>query len=120
MPRRLPTLLIAAAGAALMASGFAVTSTAAATTPPPTFTVPTRADDPAISTKNGQTYVNEPATIVGADGTRYVAYQGSSQLSSYKDGGKTWQYLGGADVLTKNQSGCTAAADDGDVDLTAE
>src|SRR2546423_3862219 len=116
MRRRIPTALVALSGAALLGSAAlpagatasqpaaagAVTAAAA-----PTFTAPTRADDPAIEAKHGQKYVNEPATVVAADGTRYVAYQRDSQLSSTKDGGKTWQYLGGEDVLTKNQSGCS-------------
>src|SRR3954464_9295889 len=120
MRRRLPVMLTAAAGAALIASATAVGTTGAATATPPTFTTPTRADDPAISAANGQTYVNEPATAVGADGTRYVAYQRESQVSSSKDGGRTWQHPGGASMLTKNQTGCSAASDVGDVDLAAD
>lgn len=56
-------------------------------------------------------YVNEPATVVGGDGTRYVAYQRGSQLSKTTNGGRTWTYVGGPtaagsqDVLTKNVSG---------------
>jgi len=71
------------------------------------FTAPSRADDPAISAKNPK-YVNEPATAVGSDGARYVAYQRGSQLSVTRDGGRTWSYVGGsnaASVLSRNTTG---------------
>ena len=102
-------LLVAVA----LPAGTAATAAPAA----PTFTAPSRADDPKISTG---TYPQEPATIVGADGTRYVAYQLGSQLSYTRDGGRTWQYPGGKDALTKNVSGCSSAKDIGDVDLAAD
>ncbi len=98
--------------------GLAGTATAAAhPTGVPTFTAPTRADDPAVSTG---LYPQEPATIVAADGTRYVAYQLGSQLSYTRDGGRTWMHPGGKDMLTHGVSGCTPAKDIGDVDLAAD
>lgn len=90
----------------------------------PTFNPPTRADDPAVSTAAGSsTYVSEPATIVGSDGTRYVAYQRASQLSYSRNGGRTWTYTGGThpeSVLSNNTTGCSSVTDVGDVDLTTD
>lgn len=83
----------------------------------PSFHVPSRADNPSL---NGY---NEPATVVGKDGTRYVAYQFGSELSYTRDGGKSWTYVGGKNftsVLSRNVSGCTSANDVGDVDLASD
>lgn len=121
MRQRRATLVVAAG----VAGAIAVVAPSTAATAPG-FTPPSRADNPAISAANGQKYVNEPATVVGGDGTRYVAYQRDSQLSTTRDGGRTWQYVGGptaagsSDVLTKNISGCTSVSDIGDVDLTVD
>jgi hypothetical protein len=103
--------IVAAVGAALALPAGAAGGTL------PTFHPPSRADQPSL---NGY---NEPATAVGNDGTRYVAYQFGSQLSYTRDGGKHWTYVGGKDfqgVLTHNLSGCTSADDVGDVDLTTD
>ncbi len=46
-----------------------------------------------------------PATAVGSEGARYVAYQRGSQLSVTRNGGRTWAYVGGsnaANVLSRN------------------
>lgn len=118
MRQRRATLVLAAGLAGAVAVGAPSTAATA-----PTFTGPSRADDPAISAAHGQMYVNEPATVVGADGTRYVAYQRDSQLSKTTDGGRNWTYVGAGDhtdVLAKNVSGCTSANDIGDVDLTVD
>ncbi|MHB8452069.1 MAG: sialidase family protein [Mycobacteriales bacterium] len=113
--------LLAAALTTAVSSGVPARATIPAT---PTFTAPSRADDPTVSTAAGsQTYVSEPATIVAADGTRYVAYQGASQLSYTRDGGRTWTHVGGsqpAAVLSRNITGCSSIADVGDVDLTTD
>lgn len=108
---------------ALAAGAAGVTALAAPTaavTGGPTFTPPSRADNPAITAANGPKYVSEPATVVGSGGTRYVAYQRGSQLSSTTNGGRSWTYIGGSDVLSKNVSGCTPVSDVGDVDLAAD
>ncbi len=115
MRQRRATLVVAAG----VAGAIAVVAPSTAATAP-TFTGPSRADNPAISAVNGQKYVNEPATVVGGDGTRYVAYQRDSQLSKTTNGGRTWTYVGGQDVLTKNVSGCMPLTDIGDVDLTVD
>lgn len=118
MRKRRATLVLAAGLAGAVA--VVAPSTAASA---PGFTAPSRADDPAISAANGQMYVNEPATVVGAGGARFVAYQRDSQLSRTTDGGRTWTYLGGGnhqDVLAKNVTGCTPISDVGDVDLAAD
>jgi hypothetical protein len=117
-PRR--TLLVVTVG---LAGATALAAPTAAVTAQPVFTAPSRADDPAISQAHGQKYVNEPATVVGRDGTRYVAYQRDSQLSKSSDGGLTWTFVGAGnheDVLAKNVSGCTSITDVGDVDLTKD
>ena len=94
---------------------------ARAQTASPTFTSPSRADDPAVSkAADDQKYVSEPATAVGADGARYVAYQADSQLSVTHDGGRTWRHPGGIDMLTKNVDNCSAASDIGDVELATD
>lgn len=114
MRQRRATLVIAAG----LAGAVAVVAPSTAATAP-VFTAPSRADDPSISTS--PTYVNEPATVVGADGTRYVAYQRRSQLSTTADGGRTWRHLP-KDVLTRNLDpvSCVSARDIGDVDLTKD
>src|SRR5947209_13962402 len=98
--------VVAALAAALAAPAAAVG--AADGTGVPTFHAPSRADQPSL---NGY---NEPATVVGKDGTRYVAYQFGSQLSYTRNGGKSWTYVGGKNfqsVLSRNISGCTSADD---------
>ena len=98
-------VLASAAGAAPGTHGSAPGATGSGRTLG--FTAPSRADDPAISAKNPK-YVNEPATAVGSDGARYVAYQRGSQLSVTRDGGRTWSYVGGsnaASVLSRNTTG---------------
>lgn len=112
------TALVGLAVAALVtAPAYAATKT----TGSPSFHPPSRADDPSISAQDPK-YVNEPATVVGADGTRYVAYQRGSQLSETRDGGRTWSYVGGKSALSKNidPTSCTSTDDIGDVDLTAD
>jgi hypothetical protein len=111
-PLRVTILLAGLAGVTALA-----TPTTAGTTSP-SFTAPSRADDRSLSATNSK-YVNEPATLVGADGTRYVAYQRGSQLSTTTDGGRTWRYLP-KNVLTRNVQGCASARDVGDVDLTKD
>ncbi|MCW2571111.1 MAG: hypothetical protein JWO88_1169 [Frankiales bacterium] len=111
-----PRVLLLTAAVVLLPA-LAPLSIAATAAAHPTFTTPSRADDPKISTG---LYPQEPATIVGADGTRYVANQLGSQLSYTRDGGATWQHPGGKDALSKNVSGCTPATDIGDVDLAAD
>ncbi len=115
MGRRLLPLGIGIAAAATLAA--VAGPSVASTTARPTFHTPSRADDPRIGTG---TYVNEPATVVGADGTRYVAYQRDSQLSYTRTGGRTWDHPGGADILSRNVSGCTSLSDVGDVELAAD
>jgi hypothetical protein len=103
--------IAAAVGAALAVPAGAADGKA------PTFHHPSRADQPSL---NGY---NEPATVVGKDGTRYVAYQFGSQLSYTRDGGKHWTYVGGKNfksLLARNVTGCTSADDIGDVDLTTD
>ncbi len=117
LSRRTPALLAAAVGAATLAGTVVAAPSVGATATTPTFRPPSRADDPAIGTG---TYVNEPATVVGADGTRYVAYQRDSQISYTRDGGQHWDYVGGADVLTRHLAPCTSSSDIGDVDLTVD
>lgn len=87
----------------------------------PSFHPPSRADDPSISADDPK-FVNEPATVVGADGTRYVAYQRGSQLSVTRDGGRTWSYVGGKSALSKNidPASCASVSDIGDVDLATD
>src|SRR4051812_12648032 len=110
--RRFAVVLLAAATAsALAATGAGAVGT-------PAFHPPARADDPAIGGTGLN--VNEPATIIGADGTRYVAYQLGSQLSYTRDGGQTWTYAGGADAFSKHVTGCTSNSDIGDVELAAD
>lgn len=118
MPRTARRAAVAAAGLAaaslVAASGPATAGGRAAL---PSFTPPSRASNPGMGT------VNEPATVVARDGTRYVAYQPGSQLSYTRDGGRTWTFVGGADyqsLLSRNVSGCSSAADVGDVDLAAD
>ncbi|MFL6238585.1 MAG: hypothetical protein ACJ735_03695 [Actinomycetes bacterium] len=89
----------------------------------PRFHPPSRADAPPVQQAIGATSESEPATVIGKDGTRYVAYQGGSQLSWTRDGGKHWTYVGGnnpVSVLSRNVTGCIAADDIGDVDLTVD
>ncbi|MDQ1446576.1 MAG: repeat-like domain [Acidimicrobiaceae bacterium] len=104
---------LALASLLLLVAGLAPSS--AATTP--TFTAPVRVDDPKVS---GTKFANEPATVVDKNNIRYVAYQGGSQLAVSTDGGRTWAHKGGAEALTKNLTGCTSAADIGDVELTTD
>lgn len=111
---------------AALVSGLAATSllvapgtSSALTVARPHFYPPSRADDPKISASDAK-YVNEPATVVGSDGARYVANQRKSQLNVTRDGGRSWSHPGGAQVLTKNVSGCSSARDVGDVDLAAD
>lgn len=76
--RRWRGVIVLALGGAFLAAG-AVGGEPALTAAPVaanTFTVPSRADDPAISVLHEDpAWVNEPATAVGKDGARYVAYQ---------------------------------------------
>ncbi len=113
--RRRPALLVLVAG---VAGATALAAPTAAVTSAPTFTAPSRADDPSLTATNSK-FVNEPATVVGSDGTRYVAYQRGSQLSTTTDGGRTWRYLP-KNVLTRNVEGCTSSRDIGDVDLAKD
>lgn len=99
------------------ALGLAAAPSGQAATAKPGFSPPSRADDPRIGTG---TFVNEPATVVGADGTRYVAYQRDSQLSYTRTGGRTWDHVGGAAILSRHVNGCTSLSDIGDVDLAAD
>lgn len=117
MPGMRRSLFVAPSSIALMLLLAAGPGLAQTTATAPTFTAPSRADDPAVGSG---LYAQEPATIVGADGTRYVAYQLGSQLSFTRDGGQTWQHPGGKDALTKNVRGCTSGRDIGDVDLAAD
>jgi hypothetical protein len=121
--RRSTLLIFPTAVAALIAPGTADINAAAKTggAASPVFHVPSRADDPAISADNPK-FVNEPATIVSADGIRYVAYQRGSQLSATKDGGRSWQFIGGESVLSRNidPTSCVSQRDIGDVDLAAD
>lgn len=86
----------------------------------PRFHAPSRADDPSIS-GNGR-YASEPATVVGRDGTRYVANQLGSQLSYTRNGGLSWTHVGGKDMLSRHidPGSCQSRSDIGDVDLTAD
>lgn len=114
MRRRSRLTLVAASTvlAALAGSPIARAGSAA-----PTFHAPSRADDPSIGDAQ---YPSEPATVVGADGTRYVANQLGSQVSYTTDGGRTWAHPGGQDMLANNVSGCTSVTDIGDVDMAVD
>src|SRR3954468_13804457 len=104
--------ILALAGLVAICASFLGGSAAQGQTATPAFTGPSRADDPAVSkAADDPLYPNEPATAIGADGTRYVAWQLGSQLSLTRDGGRTWEHPGGAELLTKNLSGCSSASD---------
>src|SRR5437870_737884 len=102
--------ILVVAGLVAITGGWLGGGAATGQTATASFTTPSRADDPAISTANDDPlYVNEPATVIDKDGARYVAYQRGSQLSVTRDGGRTWEHPGGANLLTKNLSGCSSA-----------
>lgn len=117
MRARALALTVTVVAAPVVALTLAPAATGAAGPGVPVFHPPSRADHPGLSGSS------EPATIVGADGTRYVAYQGGSQLSWTRDGGTSWTYVGGKDyqsLLSRHLSGCTSAEDVGDVELTTD
>jgi hypothetical protein len=62
----------------------------------------------------------EPAIISDAAGRRYVANQLDSELAVTTDGGRTWRYPHGMDVLAQNVTGCDVTQLIGDVELTAD
>jgi hypothetical protein len=113
------TLVLLAITCAVFA-GIGPTHAAAAGRSAPSFNAPSRADDPSISGSGH--YASEPATVVAADGTRYVANQLGSQLSYTRDGGRSWTHVGGQDMLSRNidPASCQSQSDIGDVDLTAD
>lgn len=113
---------IASVVAAAIASTAAVvasygSATAAAPPPMPRFTAPVRSDKPTL-----QKTPTEPATIVDANGLRYVANQLDAELAVTADGGKHWRYPGGMEVLAQNVSGCSVSPGGliGDVEMTAD
>ncbi|HEY2299772.1 MAG TPA: sialidase family protein [Jatrophihabitans sp.] len=118
MSHRRSLLLLATTCAVLASTGPAYGSPAGSGAP--RFHAPSRADDPSISGTG--TYASEPATVVAADGSRYVANQLGSQLSYTRDGGRSWTHVGGQDLLSRNidPTSCQSHSDIGDVDLTAD
>lgn len=108
--------------AAVLLAGAAVTAAlagpgAASTTTPLTFTPPIRSDDPKL-----QKTPTEPATIVDTAGRRYVANQLDAELAITQDGGRTWRYPHGDQVLAQNVEGCqvSPAGLIGDVELATD
>jgi hypothetical protein len=92
-------------------------ATAATTGALPSFTPPIRSDDPKL-----QKTPTEPATVIDSAGRRYVANQLDSELAITEDGGKSWRYPGGMEVLAQNVSGCQVSPGGliGDVEMATD
>jgi hypothetical protein len=106
------------AGAAAVASNGGAQAATVPVGGAPTFTPPIHVNDPNAGPVNP----TEPATIVGKDGTRYVAYQGGSNLMESGDGGRSWKRVDAPNVVQRHLTGtgCVSRADAGDVDLAID